>query len=99
GGGSFVLGAYVWAGGQNVCNAAASPHPVIIVLSAKNDERLVEQARQLRQAIDKQDFNDNDLLNIAYTLQVGREPMETRLALIVDSIADLQAKLDRYLQG
>jgi polyketide synthase PksN len=73
--------------------------PAIVVLSARNEDRLTEQARQLRQAIDKQHLQDGDLPRVTYTLQVGRESMETRLAATVTSIDDLKSKLDRYLQG
>src|SRR5262249_3854613 len=38
------------------------------------------------------------LQDLAYTLQVGREAMEERLALQVSSLAELEEKLLRYLQ-
>ncbi|HEU4770401.1 MAG TPA: SDR family NAD(P)-dependent oxidoreductase, partial [Pyrinomonadaceae bacterium] len=39
------------------------------------------------------------LRDLAYTLQVGREAMEERLALVVTSVAELGEKLSRYAQG
>ena len=54
-------------------------NPAIIVLSAKNEERLKEQAQRLLTAIQEQQFTDADLADMAYTLQVGREAMEERL--------------------
>ena len=37
--------------------------------------------------------------NLAYTLQVGREAMEQRLALLVVSLQELEVQLCRYTQG
>jgi polyketide synthase PksM len=77
----------------------ASADPVIIVLSARNKERLVEQARQLAAALDAARFGDQDLPDMAYTLQEGREAMEERLALIVRSIPELKEKLESFSAG
>ncbi|AOY76261.1 SDR family NAD(P)-dependent oxidoreductase [Clostridium formicaceticum] len=74
-------------------------NPAIIVLSAKNEERLQEQAQQLLKAIQEQQFKDNDLADMAYTLQIGREAMEERLAIIVASIKELEEKLDDFAKG
>ena len=41
-------------------------------------------------------FAEPDLVDIAYTLQVGREAMEERLALIVNSLAELAQKLEAF---
>nr|WP_316503358.1 beta-ketoacyl synthase N-terminal-like domain-containing protein [Paenibacillus sp. CGMCC 1.18879] len=79
---------------------AVSPdHPVLIVLSAKNEERLEEQVRQLLGAIQEQAFTEKEVIDIAYTLQVGREAMEERLAVIVSSLKELQDKLTGFLEG
>ncbi|MET0335415.1 MAG: type I polyketide synthase, partial [Rhizobacter sp.] len=80
----------------------AQPHvqpegPVVVVLSARNDERLREQVRQLRSALEHQ--AEEALHDIAYTLQVGREAMEVRLAVVVASLDQLRHKLDAYLVG
>ncbi|MET0333045.1 MAG: SDR family NAD(P)-dependent oxidoreductase, partial [Rhizobacter sp.] len=71
--------------------------PVVIVLSARNGDRLKEQARRLREAL--QDKAEADLVDVAYTLQVGREAMEFRLAFTVGSLHNLKHKLDAYLEG
>ncbi|SYX83884.1 SDR family NAD(P)-dependent oxidoreductase [Paenibacillus alvei] len=76
-----------------------SPEPAVIVLSAKNEERLQVQVRQLMTAIRETGYTDNQLPDIAYTLQVGREAMEERLAIITDSMKDLEAKLRVYAEG
>ncbi|MCP4699363.1 MAG: SDR family NAD(P)-dependent oxidoreductase, partial [Gammaproteobacteria bacterium] len=61
--------------------------PYLIVMSARNEERLREQAKRLLAEIPARPFSDSDLKNIAYTLQVGREAMESRLALLADTLA------------
>ncbi|WP_412679436.1 amino acid adenylation domain-containing protein [Brevibacillus fortis] len=74
-------------------------NPAIIVLSAKNKERLVEQVQRLLASIEEQSFSDVDLADIAYTLQVGREAMEERLALMTSSLTELAEKLQSFLAG
>jgi polyketide synthase PksN len=76
-----------------------SQHPAIIVLSAKNEERLREQAQQLLEVIQIQQLTDNDLADLAYTLQVGRDGMEERLGLVVGSITELEEKLKSFVEG
>ncbi|MNU73954.1 Polyketide synthase PksJ [compost metagenome] len=73
--------------------------PAIIVLSAKNEKSLREQAEQLLMSIRMRKVDENDLSRIAYTLQVGRNSMEERLALIVGSMSELVEKLEDFLQG
>ncbi|MBZ9609901.1 SDR family NAD(P)-dependent oxidoreductase [Clostridium estertheticum] len=71
---------------------------VIILLSAKDDEKIHKQAEQLIVSISEQMYSDADLVNIAYTLQVGREEMELRVALIVSSIKELVEKLKKFAE-
>jgi polyketide synthase PksN len=73
--------------------------PAIIVLSAKNQQGLEEQARQLLAALMEEQYTDRDLLDMAYTLQVGREAMEERLGVIVGSIEELTSKLQGFVAG
>jgi polyketide synthase PksN len=97
--------------------ASDAPLSTIIVLSAKNEERLHEQVRQLlawvqaktsteeypgqgqdkRKVLADQSMAQS-LENLAYTLQVGRDAMEERLALQASSFPELEEKLQRYLQ-
>ncbi|TQS00533.1 hybrid non-ribosomal peptide synthetase/type I polyketide synthase [Paenibacillus ottowii] len=73
--------------------------PVVIVLSAKSDEALKEQAVQLTAAIETNSFSDTDLVNAAYTLQIGREAMDERLAVVVQSVEELRNKLEEFIGG
>src|SRR5262249_48183114 len=75
------------------------PQPAVILLSARNDERLQIRAQQLLTTIAQQGLTDADLRDLAYTLQVGREAMEARLGFTVTSVNELKAKLLRYLAG
>ncbi|MFJ6208620.1 SDR family NAD(P)-dependent oxidoreductase [Lysinibacillus sp. NPDC092081] len=82
---------------QQVFNSPQNP--TIIVLSAKNKERLLKKVEQLLAAIRKQQLCDTNLPDMAYTLQVGREAMEERFALIVESIKELEENLEKFLKG
>lgn len=84
---------------SNVIYSTEPDIPVIIVLSARNEERLKEQARNLLGAIHEGQYDDSSLKSIAYTLQVGRDSMEERLAMIVDSIKELEEKLKEFLKN
>ena len=74
-------------------------NPVIIVLSARNEERLKEKVKNLMEAIERERYGDEKLADIAYTLQVGREGMEERFGIIVNTIKELREKLGLYLNG
>jgi len=68
--------------------------PSLILLSAKNEARLVDAVDNLLRFLDGMpDSETPDIADIAFTLQVGREAMAERLAVIADSVAELKAKL------
>ena len=67
----------------------------IILLSAKNEERL----RLLIDAYIKELEPKTSLADAAYTSQTGRNAMEERLAVEVSSIDDLRNKLTMYLRS
>jgi acyl transferase domain-containing protein/NAD(P)-dependent dehydrogenase (short-subunit alcohol dehydrogenase family)/acyl carrier protein len=73
--------------------------PALVVLSARSEEQLTQQVRNLLAAIAERGLDDSQLADLAYTLQLGREPMEQRLALAARSMADLRDKLTRFLDG
>ncbi|WP_064201988.1 non-ribosomal peptide synthetase [Brevibacillus brevis] len=94
-----VIEEYIPAVKERPSITVSPQNPAIIVLSAKNKERLIEQVQRLLASIEKQSFTDVDLVDIAYTLQVGREAMEERLALMVSSLSELVEKLQSFLAG
>jgi acyl transferase domain-containing protein/NADPH:quinone reductase-like Zn-dependent oxidoreductase/acyl carrier protein/SAM-dependent methyltransferase len=79
--------------------AVTPERPALVVLSAKNHERLREQAQQLLSWIERSTPSAADLADLAYTLQVGRDAMDSRLALIAGSMESLVASLSAFLGG
>ncbi|MCX2924138.1 SDR family NAD(P)-dependent oxidoreductase [Streptomyces sp. NEAU-W12] len=80
--------------------AAPDDHgPQLIVLSAKDRARLRERAGELAGWLGRGDTAHPHLADVAYTLQVGREAMESRLALRVASSAELTDKLTAFAAG
>jgi acyl transferase domain-containing protein len=72
--------------------------PVLVVLSARTAERLREKARELSLFV--RDRGEGlDLGSLAYTLQVGREAMEERLALVVEDASTLATQLQAFADG
>ncbi|MFN0222437.1 MULTISPECIES: beta-ketoacyl synthase N-terminal-like domain-containing protein [Paenibacillus] len=69
--------------------------PLLFLLSAKSEEGLARYARNLKSWIETQEMVD--LADVAYTLQVGREAMEVRLAFAADSREGLLDALRRYI--
>ncbi|MCP4995604.1 MAG: SDR family NAD(P)-dependent oxidoreductase, partial [Gammaproteobacteria bacterium] len=82
--------------GLGVRNQESKEGPQLIVLSARNEERLREYAVRLLAYLE---INLDILLTeMAYTLQVGREAMEARLAVVVFSVEELVEALSLYEQ-
>ena len=74
-------------------------HPALVVLSARTAEALREQATQLLDFVRTGGCAESDLGRLAYTLQVGRDAMEHRLAMAAASLDELSGKLARFLAG
>ncbi|HEX3029215.1 MAG TPA: SDR family NAD(P)-dependent oxidoreductase, partial [Clostridia bacterium] len=73
--------------------------PAVVVLSAKTHDRLKEMVRQLLSVTKDLEQSGIDLADVAYTLQMGREAMEERLALIARSYRELEEKLNGFIKG
>ncbi|MDM5182303.1 ketoacyl-synthetase C-terminal extension domain-containing protein, partial [Massilia sp. DJPM01] len=69
--------------------------PSLIVLSARNEDRLRETAANLLAYL--QQHEQTDLTALAYTLQIGRDGMEERLGWAVSSLAELVGKLRGFV--
>lgn len=78
-------------------NEAAVDGPELVLLSARTSENLKESARLLASWLPAN--SSVSLREIAFTLQVGREDFETRLALVVSTVRELKEKLERYVSG
>jgi len=70
----------------------------IIPLSARTVDQLRQKARDLLDFIRKE-ARPADLLEIAYTLQVGRAAMDERLGFVVSSVEQLADRLQAYVDG
>ena len=80
---------------------AVQPLPfkdVAIVLSARTTEQLQQRAQDLLDFVRSREA-DIDLVAMAYTLQVGREGMEERLAFVASSVQELVSTLEAYVAG
>jgi amino acid adenylation domain-containing protein len=77
--------------------ASARPQePQLVVLSAKNEDRLKAYVQRMHTYLEEEYV---DLTDFAYTLQVGRDEMPERLALVVSSTEDLKQKFAEILKG
>jgi len=70
---------------------------VIVPLSARTAEQVRQRAGDLLDFIRREP--SVDLIEMAYTLQVGREPMEERAGFLVSSVEQLSAKLEAWVNG
>jgi acyl transferase domain-containing protein/tryptophanase/acyl carrier protein len=77
-------------------DASATDEPQLIVLSAKNEDRLKAYAQSMRAYLEKHEV---DLADFAFTLQVGRDEMPERLAFVASSAEDLKQKFEEILEG
>ena len=94
------------AGGVNACvileeyEKTGSPHygreagPCLFTLSAKNEDRLREYVNRLLVRLKAEPAID--LASLCYTLQVGREAMEERLAIVVSEVNELIDRLSDW---
>ncbi|MGA1868339.1 MAG: thioester reductase domain-containing protein [bacterium] len=76
--------------------AAASSSHHLFVLSAKDKDRLKAYAVKMLEFLED---TTASLADIVYTLQIGREPMEERLALVVSDKEELREKLLQFREG
>lgn len=69
----------------------------IIVLSAKTEEQLRTKASQLVSMLKRDEGKNLKLSDISYTLQVGREQMDYRLAIATHNRETLIEELNNYV--
>jgi acyl transferase domain-containing protein len=93
------------AGGVNACAVVEeyqeqrsaglrTAGPCLFALSAKNEERLREYVNHLLIHLRKEP--DIDFASFCYTLQVGREAMEERLAIAASDVNELIERLEDW---
>lgn len=71
--------------------------PQVVVFSAKTQDRLLAVVQQMLEYIELN--QDICLENFAYTLQAGREAMESRVAMVVRSREELVLGIKAYLKS
>ncbi|MHB8735958.1 MAG: SDR family NAD(P)-dependent oxidoreductase, partial [Terriglobales bacterium] len=80
--------------------ATAGRGPVLLVISAKNEERRREMAERLLAFLRTLPGELEAMLGrIAWTLQTGRQEMESRAAFLARDGADACAKLEAWLEA
>ncbi|WP_328877600.1 SDR family NAD(P)-dependent oxidoreductase [Streptomyces sp. NBC_00299] len=77
-----------------VAEPPADNRPALLVLSAKSEGQLAEQARRLHARLDQ--LTDADLTAVAWTLQTGRMALEERLAFTATSLAEARERLAAF---
>ncbi|QYF93473.1 SDR family NAD(P)-dependent oxidoreductase [Massilia sp. PAMC28688] len=78
--------------------ASGPAGPVLVPLSARTPEQLRQRAQDLL-AVLSQEPAAFSLAELAFTLQLGRTPMEHRLLFSAASAGELAARLAAWLQG
>jgi 3-oxoacyl-(acyl-carrier-protein) synthase/NADP-dependent 3-hydroxy acid dehydrogenase YdfG len=73
--------------------------PQILVLSAKNEDSLIDYVAQFPKYLKTVDNNYKTLQRIAYTLQAGRSEMRERLVFVANSIDEWVEQLEDYLRN
>ncbi|MEU1463181.1 SDR family NAD(P)-dependent oxidoreductase [Streptomyces sp. NPDC005727] len=68
--------------------------PFLLVLSARSEAQLVEQARRLHARLGE--LSDADLPAVAWTLQTGRTALEERLAFAAASLTEARDRLAAF---
>ncbi len=71
---------------------------VLIILSAGSPEQRLSYTKRLHDFISNS-THEVYLQNMGYTLQVGRVPMEYRLAFLVNSVTELQVQMRAFITG
>ncbi|MCG8569833.1 MAG: type I polyketide synthase, partial [Spirochaetes bacterium] len=95
----LILEEYIPDENDKSVTSHVAQESAIILLSAKDEKQLNKMAQNLLKLIKQGVYSDNELHNIAYTLQVGREAMDYRLAFIVKSLNELKQRLTDFISN
>ncbi len=94
----IVIEEYMPENSKNLPSMEIPHNRVIVVLSAKNEKRLEKLAKRLLDVIEDGQLTQRDIFNMAYTLQIGREAMEERLAFTAGTLKEAEEKLKGLLE-
>lgn len=76
-------------------DTATLEKPRLFVLSAATRKQLNESVGRIIRTLEK---DSPDMYAMTYTLQVGRAPLESRLAVIADDVSELKEKLEFFIR-
>lgn len=71
----------------------------LIPVSSAHQDDLMQMLEQLSNALTKKNIQDQALESVCYTLQVGREAQQHRLAILTDSVETLHQQIKMLLEG
>lgn len=91
----YVAGVPAHRADERALGGQSALSPQILVLSGKTEDALRQRARRLVSGL--KDVNAASWADVAYTLQVGREAMDCRLALIAATGDEAVEILDGWL--
>jgi acyl transferase domain-containing protein/enoyl-CoA hydratase/carnithine racemase/acyl carrier protein len=91
----LVIGDYR-PGVEPVAGTRSAGTPAIVLLSAATAAQLRQKAQDLLDLLEQGPVALDDL---AYTLQVGRQPMDERFGVVVHAVDELVARLRAYVRG
>lgn len=74
-----------------------STKKVVVPFSARTVESLVEQLKEYKQYLSEETEETCNLTSLAYTLQIGRCPMNKRVAFVVESLPELREAIAKKL--
>lgn len=96
----IVVGEYIAPQGQmqQSVSVVTQQSKMVVPISARTTDQLQQKLIDLLDFI-CQEKDTVSLLELAYTLQIGRDAMGERLAFMVSSMEQLEEKLRAYLKG
>ncbi len=93
-----ILEEHVEAASARPTDRDAAPAELVFVLSARNRERLDVYAERIL-AFVRRRGHELSLADLVFTLQMGREAMRERLAIVIKDMDELIDSLSRFRQG
>ncbi|UUA73398.1 SDR family NAD(P)-dependent oxidoreductase [Cellvibrio sp. QJXJ] len=94
-----VVEEYVPSSFARVISESSALPQALIVLSAKNQKQLRVQISNLLAAIHSGRYNNVNMADIAYTLQVGRDAMDERIGFVAESLGEMESTLCALLDN
>lgn len=84
---------------QPLPTPALGSQPVLVLLSADDEQRLSAYAQRLSGWLDEQPTDVHFLHRLAYSTQVSRDHLQSRIAVLANSVAELKDALQQYLDA